>query len=438
MLDHKFLFNQWLSGEYEKQKKKSRYRKKFIGARKYPHLDATISPYDAEQIGLLEHRISKQSIENWNFLPFIRRDQRNRRYRHKKKELVALSSPIASRNQKKYTHIKSRPIMYASHQDASLLAYISFVLTPYYEAELEKRKLMSKVIAYRRLKRKNNVHFAHNAFKFMDKHDGYTCILIDVKGFFDTIPHKQLLKTIQDLLNQKIPTDLLYILKNVTEYRYVIEDEVIKCLKANKKPYYVKDGKKGFKLCRIEDFNKLIDNKKFVRINKKGAGIPQGSPISGLLANIFLLDFDAWTVNLLEQTSFSFYQRYSDDILIVCPREEAKQLYENIKKQFKIYGLRLSSKKTEAFARDGENIKNVVAFLEPYHGSNRRNLQYLGLEWDGRQIVLRPGTLNRRFRPKDKLSKHYWAYHKMAISKVGGKAITKQFDRMRKAVKNLG
>jgi hypothetical protein len=77
----------------------------------------------------------------------------------------------------------------------------------------------------------------------------------------------------------------------------------------------------------------------------------------------------------------------------------------------------------------------VVQLLEPYNPSKRENLQYLGLEWNGTQIMLRPGTLNRRFRPRDGLAKNYWGYHKMAISKIGGNTIKRQFYRMRKTVK---
>lgn len=438
MLNDKYSFDLWLQHESDRQRKKTRYRKKFIGSRKYPHFDSTISLADAEQIGILRHKlIDKGAAESWNFYPFIKREQRNRKYRHNG-EGHSPGSAFSSRNQKKFTHIKSRPIMYASHQDACVLAYSSFLLSKLFELEVQRRKIGKNVIAYRSIRGKNNVNFAHDAFRFLDNYKNYACILIDVKGFFDTIPHDLLVESVSKLFKrEKIPLDMLHILKNITKYRYVIDDEVIKCLKKNKRDYFVRDKKKGFKLCKIEDFNELINNNQLIRTNKKGSGIPQGSPISGLLANIALLDFDSWLNSRLSPMTFYFYQRYSDDILIVCPRDDAKILYSDTKSHLRNYGLSLSSKKTEAFGNKNDRLENIVGELEPYNKSSRQNMQYLGLEWNGEQITLRPGTLSRRFRPKRMLSKPYWNYHRTARRKVGDKAMALQFDRFRRTIKKI-
>jgi len=62
-------------------------------------------------------------------------------------------------------------------------------------------------------------------------------------------------------------------------------------------------------------------------------GIPQGSPMSAVLSNIYMIDFDKRLNQLAIQKGF-LYKRYCDDILIVCAQEvsiEVKQVaYEAI------------------------------------------------------------------------------------------------------------
>ena len=166
MIDYKYEFNEWLESEQNKQNNRKTYRKKFIGSRGYPHFDSTVSLDNAEQIGKLQQfTYSPKSLLQWKFLPFIRKDQRNRKFKHN----LAKLRPIASTDQKQYTHIKSRPIMYASHYDACVFSFIGFILTRYYEEELGGRNLTNNVIAYRSIKGFNNISFAKQAFDFMEK-----------------------------------------------------------------------------------------------------------------------------------------------------------------------------------------------------------------------------------------------------------------------------
>ncbi|HEX8015252.1 MAG TPA: reverse transcriptase domain-containing protein, partial [Flavobacterium sp.] len=49
-------------------------------------------------------------------------------------------------------------------------------------------------------------------------------------------------------------------------------------------------------------------------------GIPQGLPISAVLANLYLFDFDLDIVNRWVKPHNVYYRRYSDDIFIVCDK----------------------------------------------------------------------------------------------------------------------
>jgi hypothetical protein len=117
--------------------------------------------------------------------------------------------------------------------------------------------------------------------------------------------------------------------------------------------------------------------------------------------------------------------------LIVCPIDEAERLYSFVKDWFSQHKLRISANKTEAFTHDGAHLVNITKSLEPTLPGSRSALQYSGLEWNGNQIVLRPGTIARRFRPKNKLAPKYWRYHSGAAHKIQQKAISGQFKQIR-------
>ena len=60
-----------------------------------------------------------------------------------------------------------------------------------------------------------------------------------------------------------------------------------------------------------------------VQKNKLPHGIPQGAPISDLIANFYLLEFDKVMANYA-QAQGGRYMRYSDDILLILPGGSAE------------------------------------------------------------------------------------------------------------------
>ena len=437
MIDYPEQASRWLKSERQRANSPKQFKKGFIGARLYPHFDAPISLNgDQSSINKLQHRLSDSNqLRKWPFFPFLLRYQRVRRYRHNE-----LPTAIHHRDQKKQTHLKSRPIMVAAHQDACLLAFYSFILTPYYEALLEQRGIQHNVVAYRSINGKNNVDFAKKAFEYMQAQEEMACILIDIKGFFDNIGHDKLRSALGNVLQvDQLPGDIEHMMENLTAYRFVDEDKLFKELKRLKKPYHVKiPGTFSAKrICKVEDFNQYIDNGSFIQKNITGKGIPQGSPVSGILANISLLEFDCWVRAQLAVHPIQFYQRYSDDIIIVCPIDEAKKLYANVIAQLERHGVSASTKKTEAFTKRYGKLENIVGDLVPGASTKRTNVQYLGLEWNGEQITLRPSTIARRLRPTDprKLKPRLWQYHQSTFRKLGdAKPVKRQFYRIRKVI----
>lgn len=442
MINYPEQVSAWLKSERQKASSSHRFKKGFIGARLYSHFDAPISLKDnPATIKKLEHRLSHvEYLRTWPFFPFILHHQRIRRYRHKEK-VDPEKSAIAHRDQKKSTHLKSRPIMVAAHQDACLLAFQSFAISPYYEKLLAKEGLQDNVVAYRSIEGKNNVDFAKKAFEYMQSHDEMACILVDIKGFFDNIDHSRLRAALCSVLKVKaLPDEIEYTIKNLTTYRFIEEDKLFRELKHLKKPYFIKipNTNSATRLCKIEDFNRYIDNSSLIQKNVTGRGIPQGSPISGLLANISLLEFDGWMRTRLKKYDIQFYQRYSDDIIIVCPVNQIEEVYRDLLAELKNHGVTVSTKKTEAFTIKNGKLTNVVDRLERGASTRRQNVQYLGLEWNGEQITLRPSTISRRLRPGDsrKLKPKLWGYHESTFRKINNsKAIKRQYYKIRRVIK---
>jgi len=111
-------------------------------------------------------------------------------------------------------------------------------------------------------------------------------------------------------------------------------------------------------------------------------GIPQGTPVSGLYANIYLRTFDLEISQLLASFGGS-YRRYSDDIAIVLPLG-AKQphVVGVIEKLLADFSLALSVGKTET----ADFNQGVLASEKP--------IQYLGFTYDGRSSLIRPSSMD--------------------------------------------
>jgi RNA-directed DNA polymerase len=435
MIDYKTALVQWLASERQRVRSKKLFKKGFIGGRLYPHFDAPLNlDSNPRALGLLLHRLSSPTnIMRWPFFPFILQNRRMRQYRHNDRSLP----PVVKSNQKLHTHIKSRPIMTSAHKDACLFSLFSYIFTPYYETFLTTHALDTHVVAYRSISGKNNVDFARKAYDYMHSQPELGCLLIDIKGFFDNIDHRQLENSLCTVLEcESLPSEIQYVFDNLTRYRYAHEDKIYSELKRNGRKYLVPvpGTKHSKKICKIEDYNKYIDNGNVVKTNTSSHGIPQGTPISGILANISLISFDLAVSRMLASYPIHFYQRYSDDIVVVCPKDEIEGIYRFLLDELNKIGLKASTKKTEAFIKKADTITNVVSLLEPKASARRQNIQYLGLEWTGKQILLRPSTIARRLRPGNPRIKkpQLWKYHNITATKLeNGTPIRKQFYRIR-------
>jgi RNA-directed DNA polymerase len=133
---------------------------------------------------------------------------------------------------------------------------------------------------------------------------------LDVRAFFDSVPHDLLLKAVAHHTDERWV--LLYIQRWLTA------------------PMQMPDGT-------------LIARDK---------GTPQGSPISPLLANVFMhYAFDTWMVREFPGCPF---ERYADDIVAHCDSEDqARALRDSIATRLGALGLELHPEKTKVvFCQD--------------------------------------------------------------------------------------
>ena len=365
--------------------------------KRYPHFDSQLSVQEAVSLAT-----NPKAVVTHKFYPFILYTNRWTRFAKKGED----------------GDVKKRPIRYASRGDAYIFAYYRYLLTQVYEAALSKNSLDESVIAYRRIRDidgtgKCNIHFARDAFKKIKKLGNCCVVALDISGFFESLDHSILKSIWCDLLNvKKLPEDHYRIFRAITRYAVVEKQAVYERLgyfgpkpKSGKitNGYLVPYNKMPKQLCTGRDFRQKIaggdGSKSLVSVNLKTCGIPQGSPISDLLANMYLLNFDCAVRKILEPLGGS-YLRYSDDILLIVPggEKEGKALADKIRGMIGKFGSKLviKEKKSSVFVLTKKGKAQDFMLV---HGTQGKNgVEYLGFRFDGKKIFIRDSTLSNLYR----------------------------------------
>jgi RNA-directed DNA polymerase len=153
---------------------------------------------------------------------------------------------------------------------------------------------------------------AHDALetirKEVNKNPVNWLVDVDIKGYFDHVNHKWMIKFLEHRIADRS------ILRLISKW-----------LKAG-----------------------ILENGVVVRNEER---TPQGGPISPLLANIYLhYVLDLWFENRykLKCRGYSFLVRYADDFVVGFEnQEEAKQFLKDLKQRFAEFGLEISEEKTQ-------------------------------------------------------------------------------------------
>lgn len=362
---------------------------------------------------IFKYITSKQKVTSHSFSPLIFKEIKQRRYKISDFNGISKRSHKKVKKGKVVSNKKVREILYASHIDAHIFTYYTQKkIAPSYETYLKQKPLLSEcVTAYRQIRTdcgksfKNNVHFAKDVFNEIKTRNDCVALVLDIENFFPSLNHKKLKLAWANILGHKtLPKDHYNLFKATTRFSYVR----LKDLK-NKNGHFdeklIASNRKKGKVSFFENIKELIESDVIIHKNqkkdKKGVlkGIPQGLPISALLANIYMLEFDEAIINKLCNENNVFYRRYSDDIIILCKKEEINKVENIILNEIKNVKLKISIEKTEKilFKRDSNKLQS---FKINKDGSLKKNipLNYLGFEFYGYQTLIKSKNLAKFYR----------------------------------------
>lgn len=331
--------------------------------RGYIHFDLPVSKRKAEKIVTSPEEIKKHA-----FYPFIS-------YEIKTKK-------IANKNilQKKD---KKRKIQYASHIDSHIYKFYSGILDNKYEDIIKYQGISDSILAFRKNLKKSNIDFADEAFEKIVEKKNCVAITIDIEKFFDNLDHSLLKKAWCAILGVNcLPPDHYLVFKSLTRYSYVERDILYKEFGISKHNPRKRGRRK--RVCNADEFRERVRGKGMIKINLEKKGIPQGSPISGLLSNIYMNKFDLTILKSIKEKG-GYYFRYCDDILCIVSCKEEKEIEEIIAKEIAKINLEINrdKKKLSFFS-----LKNKEIQCD-------NPLQYLGLVFDGKRKLIRSTTLAR-------------------------------------------
>jgi len=404
--------------------------------KRYPHFDDHMSK---EKIGTLVG--NPALVARHPFRPFLYFEQSFTKFR--------LEKGLAPTK-------KTRPIRYACRADSYIYSKYRHILYGSYEELLDKEGLSDSIIAYRNIQKtdgsggKCNIDFAKEAFETILEFQNCVVVTADISSYFDTIDHYTLKTRWASLLGvTRLPDDHFAVFKSLTKHSHV--DYIDLCrelgLFGKKK---TKHGEiEGFLKSRQEMDTQICDSKTFrelvarrlaekvpiIQTNLKSYGIPQGAPLSDLLANLYLIEFDK-AVSAYCKARGGVYFRYSDDVLLIIPSQNPTEfkkvenfLRTSITKagpkiqiqpkkcaslfyykkagqeclEFEPLSEHLEKKKREKCIKGGKEVYRVVKY-DSFRMNN--GLEYLGFRFDGNKIYLKDKTLSGFYR---KLKRTAWA-----------------------------
>ncbi|WP_169085183.1 reverse transcriptase domain-containing protein [Paenibacillus sp. PL91] len=127
----------------------------------------------------------------------------------------------------------------------------------------------------------------------------------------------------------------------------------------------IENGIYEFKRLRLAIAPDQFKNFKKVQVkpNNNNCGIPQGSAISAVLSNIYMLDFDKKIKCFVDEKQ-GLYMRHSDDFIIVLPKISLDQFKYDFNKIHKtiqsVPGLMLEPEKTQVFEYSNGRIISCI------------------------------------------------------------------------------
>lgn len=351
------------------------YNIKNNGKRKYAHFD--------KRLGLKEtykYVSNPDNIKKHNFYPFIYYEKKFYKF-----------------NKKKGKYDKTRPICYASHIDRCIYQYYAYILNHIYNEKACDLNIDECSIAYRDNKKKSNINFAKEVFDFIKQTQNAYIIVGDFKGFFDNLDHKYLKEQLCKLMNtDKLSDDMYAVFKSMTKFSKCRLEDILTLNGLNDTYKGIKELNSHDTVMDIETFKKLKKDN-LIR-NKNKFGIPQGSSLSGIFSNIYMMDFD-YKMKELVSSYNGLYRRYSDDFILVLTCADVEVFKKFYDKAICIIddtpGVYIEKDKTKVYLYLSDIVKNITNCVIPEIKDEKNIIDYLGFSFDGKSISIRQKTYGK-------------------------------------------
>lgn len=145
-------------------------------------------------------------------------------------------------------------------------------------------------------------------------HKGYTDVVdADLSGYFDSIPHSELMKSLARRISDRHVLHLLKMWLRVP----------------------------------VEETDRRGRTRRTAQNRKTGRGVPQGAPISPLLANIYMRRFVlGWKTQGIEKRLKAYIVNFADDYVICCPRGRAPEAMRAMRQIMDRIKLTINEQKT--------------------------------------------------------------------------------------------
>ena len=208
-------------------------------------------------------------------------------------------------------------------------------------------------VAYRRKKS------AHDAIRdiWRDYRRGYRFALdADIEKFFDKLNHNYLMSVVDRLLGPE--THERQLIWRYINTRYICHSEYKDIV-----------------------WQSYFMQHKPPKPQRRTEGVPQGGVLSGMLANLYLHEFDKWIVDDLGHNTQLRYYRYADDFVILTKSmSEAEMIYEPVRQK-------LNEMHLTIHALDSGKTRLVEI---PKH-----KLEFLGFRITAHHIQVKPANICR-------------------------------------------
>ena len=378
------------------------WKEKNAKARRYAHFDDKVS------LDRVWSYISNpNNIATHGFYPFIHYQKEQNKF--KQGEIVP----------------KSRKICYSAHVDRYIYSYYGFKLNQFYNDYVLKKRLDEIAVAYRDNLKKSNIHFAKKAIDRIRNLGNCFIIIGDFTDFFDSLDHGYLKQMLLKLLDMDyLPNDYYAVYKNITRYSMWDLENLLELNQLPNNEKGIKEFNCKDKAIELDDFKKIKKgNPDILKINKSGFGVPQGSAISAVLSNIYMLDFDEELTTLVRSHN-GMYMRYSDDFIVILPKKNEDifkaQYIEIVNIISKVPRLKLQQQKTQVFSYEKMELKscNSLVLCDVPNGKNFIN--YLGFTFDGKEVTIREKTV----------AKYYYRMYRKLKTIIKHKGVTSTGKRI--------